>query len=188
MRKAVACVILGFMVIACGAAVSTVQPQRPTSQPAPGTDQPPPPADTPAPAGPATYQAGDVITVQQNGEDWANITVSDVKSVGPTGYGEFDRPKTAGNQFIQANVTYEALADGVNYNPFDWQVFVDGQAVDNTTFVLEGPKPDLSSGTLPKGRKASGYVVYEVPPSGEVRMSYGGTYGDAPVFEVVLRK
>ena len=187
MRSVLACVILGLMVAACGAAVSTVQPAaQPTSQPDSGTQPPPPPADTPAPAGPATYRAGDVITIQQNGEDWANVTISDVAT--KDGYGEFDRPQTKGNQFIQAKVTYEALADGVDYNPFDWQVFVDGQAVDNTSFVVDGPKPDLNSGTLPKGRTASGYVVYEVPPAGEVLMSYGGTFsGEAPVFEVVLR-
>ena len=45
-------------------------------------------------------------------------------------------------------------------------------------------------GTLPKGRKANGWVVYEVPTKGEVILSYGANMfgGDAPTFEVVARK
>jgi len=38
------------------------------------------------------------------------------------------------------------------------------------------------------GRIAEGWLVYEVPAEGEVLMSYGGNFGDAPVFEVVLRE
>jgi hypothetical protein len=53
---------------------------------------------------------------------------------------------------------------------------------------MYGPRPELSSGTLPACRKALGYVVYEVPAKGEVRMSYGNMFGDdAPVFEVIIR-
>ena len=47
----------------------------------------------------------------------------------------------------------------------------------------------LSSGTLPKGRKPSGWLVYEVPAKGQILLSYkGNMFSDAaPVFEVVLR-
>ena len=77
----------------------------------------------------------------------------------------------------------------MDYNPFDWQVFCAGVAVENFTIVLSGPKPELSSGTLPNGRSASGYVVYEVPAKGEVRMSYSSNmFSDSgPVFEVIIR-
>ncbi len=71
------------------------------------------------------------------------------------------------------------------------RVFADGMAVDGTTFTLHGPEPDLGSGSLPKGRKAAGWLVYEVPKSGEVLLSYGSTFNftDAPpLFEVLLRK
>lgn len=125
-----------------------------------------------------------------NGDPWAEITVSKVKVVrkydGP--YNLDDVP-AKGNVYIQAFVTYHALDNGVDYNPFDWQVFVAGEAADNTSYVSNGPKPELASGTLPKGRKASGWVVYEVAAKGEVRMSYGGGSfsNEAPVFEVVIR-
>lgn len=153
-----------------------------------------PPMDaTPAPAGPVTYQIGDTITVTNDGADWAKITVSDVGVASSyTGTGDYpytDKPQTAGDVFISANVTYLALTNGVDYNPFDWQVFCVGVAVENFTIVLSGPKPELHSGTLPNGRSASGYVVYEVPATGEVRMSYGAnTFSNSgPVFEVIIR-
>jgi hypothetical protein len=152
------------------------------------------PADTPEPTieEPSTtvYRAGDVINVTTNGDPWADITISRVKVVrkydGP--YNLDDVP-AKGNVYIQAFVTYVAKTNGVDYNPYDWQVFVAGEAADNTAFVSNGPKPELSSGTLPTGRKASGWVVYEVPAKGEVRMSYGASSfsNDAPVFEVIIR-
>jgi hypothetical protein len=143
---------------------------------------------TPTPAGPKTYQIGEQVVLNQSGKPWVTILISDVQVVASYKgtYGS-DTPKTAGDVFIQAKVTYAALADGVTYNEFDWQVFCAGTAVSGFAFVMYGPTPALSSGTLPSGRNASGYVVYEVPAAGEVRMSYGGTYGQAPVFEVIIR-
>jgi len=149
-----------------------------------------PPIDgTPAPAGPMTYQIGNPVTIEQNGKDWAEITISNVTSASSYKgtYGLDDNPQTTGDVFIAAKVTYVALTDGVTYNPFDWQVFCAGVAVNNFTIVLNGPTPQLHSGTLPNGRTASGFVVYEVPADGEVRMSYGGQFGGTPVFEVVIR-
>jgi hypothetical protein len=135
------------------------------------------------------FVAGDTVTVTKDGEPWAEIVVSNValKSRYGSGY-SISRPDK-GNIYIQARISYTASTNGVDYNPYDWQVFVAGVAVSNSAFVLDGPKPDLNSGTLPQGRKASGYVVYEVPVNGEVLLSYGANIfsNDAPVFEVVLR-
>jgi hypothetical protein len=148
---------------------------------------------TPAPTGPATYAIGDTITVTNNGAPWATIAITEVKvAASYTGTGAYaytDKPQTAGDVFISAKVTYAALTNGVDYNPFDWQVFCGGVAVQSFTMVLSGPKPALASGTLPNGRSASGYVVYEVPAKGEVRMSYGGNMfsNSGPVFEVIIR-
>lgn len=150
-----------------------------------------PPTTTPEPTTvTGEYRAGQTVTIESNGDPWAEITVSKVKVVrkydGP--YNLDDVP-AKGNVYIQAFVTYQALDNGVDYNPYDWQVFVAGEAVDNTSYVSNGPKPELSSGTLPNGRKASGWVVYEVAAKGEVRMSYGGGSfsNEAPVFEVIIR-
>jgi hypothetical protein len=141
---------------------------------------------------PTRYKAGDVITISENGTDVGTVTIDKV-SIDPSFEGGFsaDRPATPGNVFLSAHLIYKALENGFNYNPFDWQVFVDGLAVDRNAFVLNGPEPTLSSGSLPKGRKAAGWIVYEVPKNGEVLLSYGSTFnftGAPPPFEVVLRK
>ncbi len=147
----------------------------------------PEPTAEPTPEGPTLFQPGDVIEITQDAEQWATVTISKVREVKKYD-GEFgDDTPAKGNVYLEAVITYTAVADGVDYGPFDWQVFVDGQAVENFTFVSEGPTPELGSGTLPKGRKASGYVVYEVPTNGQVLLSYGGSFGDAPVFEVEVR-
>jgi len=114
------------------------------------------------------------------------VTVDQVKKAAK--FGSYSKP-AKGNVYLAVKYSYEALEDGASYNPFDWQVFVDDTAVSNFAFVVDGPKPELSSGTLPKGRKASGGVVYEVPKTGKVVLSYGANMfgGDAPTFEVVAR-
>ena len=146
---------------------------------------------TPEPANQSihTFKTGDVVTVTSNDEDWAEITITKVSQKTKYGSGYLvDKPKK-GNVYIQAYVTYKALVNGVDYNPYDWQVFVNDEAVDNTAFVTEGPTPELNYGTLPKGRVAKGWVVYEVPTKGKVVMSYQGNIfsDEGPVFEVVIR-
>ena len=140
-----------------------------------------------APDGPKTYKVGQAIDVTGDfiSSD-VRVTVDKVKQAKK--YGAYSKPDK-GNIYLAVKYTYEALEDGASYNPFDWQVFVDGVAVDNYTFVIDGPTPELHSGTLPKGRKASGWVVYEVPKTGEVILSYGANIfgGEAPTFEVVAR-
>lgn len=131
-----------------------------------------------------TYKVGDVIMIDSNDEPWAQITIT--RPSVHKSYSTYDKPQTKGYVFIQALVTYKALANGVTYNPFDWEVFAGDEAV-QMGFAVDGPNPELSSGTLSKGRTAKGWVIYEVPPKGKVVMSYGGGYGGAPVFEVVIR-
>jgi hypothetical protein len=148
------------------------------------------PTATPTPVPPKTFKVGDAIPLKKDGQDWARITISDVAVAASYKGGDYieEKPQTAGNVFIAASVTYEALTDGVTYNPYDWQAFCAGTAISGFTLAMYGPTPLLSSGTLPNGRKATGFVVYEVPPKGEVRLSYSGTaFGGAPVFEVIIR-
>jgi hypothetical protein len=147
------------------------------------------PTSTVAPTGPVTYKIGQTATSDRDGQK-VNITVSDVAVAatytGTDGY--VDKPQVAGNVFISAKITYEALTDGVTYSTADWAVFNDGVAVTGYTIVLGGPKPLLGSGSLTTGRKAIGYVIYEVPPKGEVRLSYKAVIFDTtPTFEFVIR-
>jgi hypothetical protein len=113
------------------------------------------------------------------------VTVSQIKQA--KSFGPYSKP-ASGNVYLAVKYDYEALEDGATYSPVDWQVFVDGTAVNNLTFVTDPPKPQLSSGTLPQGRKASGWVVYEVPTKGAVVLSYGSLFGgNSPTFEVTAR-
>jgi hypothetical protein len=164
---------------------------RPTAQPTP-TLRPVAPTETPAPAEPTpgTFVPGDTVTVTSNDEPLLDILVDKV-SVHSKYDGQYsdDTPEVKGNVFIQARVTYTALQNGASYNPFDWNVFVDDRAVDSYAFLINGPEPQLSSGDLPKGRTAQGWLVYEVPATGKVVLSFRANMftNDAPVFEVVLR-
>lgn len=192
-----ALVALAFGLSACSGTDATVRATAsPTPEPAASTAErtPDPTAEPTAEptSGTSTYAVGDVITISQNGEPWADFTVLEVQEkaefVDPDGYFN-DKPQTDGYVFIAANVRYEAQTDGVNYGSYDFQVFVDGRAVEGFAFALNGPEPTLSSGTLPSGRVAEGWLLYEVPPTGEVLLSYSGNIflDEAPIFEVVLR-
>lgn len=159
----------------------------PVASSAPASDVPAP-TDTPS-DGPKTFGLGDVVTVTHDDSKWATIALSKASTHSSYGSGYLvDRPDK-GNVYLQVWIAYAALTDGVDYNTYDWSVFVDGNAVDDFTFVYSGPKPTLSSGSLPKGRKASGWMIIEVPAKGEVRFSYSNNiFSDTgPVFEVVVR-
>lgn len=186
-------IALLLLLAACAGTDTTIRATA--SPPSEGSASTPiPTAEPPTgpPSGTSTYAVGDVITISQNGDPWANFTVLEVQEkaefVDPDGYYN-DKPQTDGYVYIAANVRYEALTDGVNYGSYDFQVFVDGRAVEGFAFALNGPEPTLSSGTLPNGRVAEGWLLYEVPPAGEVLLSYSGNIflNEAPIFEVVLR-
>lgn len=131
-----------------------------------------------------TVSPGEAVVV----DDAVRITVDQVEEAAK--YGDFSEP-AEGNVYIQAFVTYEALEDGVSYNQFDWQVFVDDTAVENFAMVVDGPEPTLGSGNLTEGRKAEGWLIYEVPIEGEVILSYKSPFDPTdskPAFEVQLRQ
>ena len=208
-RLLAAAVVLAVLLSACnssGAAVQSVpvlgptptQVATPTIAPTvPPTAAPTPtpePVSTPEPTvasdEPTLFAAGDVVTVTQNDEPYLDIVVSRVSQKTKYGSGYFVDKPGKGNVYIQALITYTALADGATYNPFDWQVFCNDEAVDSYTYVSDGPEPDLNSGTLPKGRKAKGWVVYEIPAKGRCVLSYGANsfIDEGAVFEVLIRK
>jgi hypothetical protein len=148
------------------------------------------PTEAPTEPTTGTYLPGQTVTVTSDGDPYLEILVDKVGAVAKyDGQYSDDTPEIKGDVFIHARVTYKSLQNGASYNSFDWSVFVDDRAVDDFTFVSYGPEPRLGSGELPEGRTAQGWVVYEVPKTGRVVMSYGsGMFtNDAPVFEFVLR-
>ena len=186
---------VAFALVLMGCATGGVldEPTGVDAGPSDGRDpQPKEPSLAPSFPTPATFDVGDVITITEDGEPWATFSVLEVRQdaefADPDGFYN-DSPSIEGYVYLSARVRYEALVDGVTYNPFDFQVFVDMTAVDSYAIALNGPEPQLSSGELPSGRAAEGWLLYEVPPVGEVLLSYsGGIFSNqAPVFEVVIR-
>lgn len=181
-----AIVVVGFLVVIVVAAVL----RSPT--PATQTTQGPPTAQSPGAAQPReggtlAVGLGEPVRITEGGEESLLITVE--RAAHHASFpGEFGADEPAsGNVFYTFFVKYEGLGAGGNYNPFDWQVFAGNQAARNA-FVLNGPEPALSSGSLPNGRTVSGWLVYEGPADpGNVTLSYeGNVFNDEPVFEVTV--
>jgi len=167
---------------------SPTSTEEPTPEPTP-TERPTPTA-TPEPET-QVAAVGETVAITCGGTDCLRITATEPSFAelypDPDGF-LADEPQIAGNVFMQVFVEYEAVSSAANYNPFDWAVFADGRAVDTYAFALHGPKPDLSSGQLPAGRSASGWLVYEVPAAGEIILAYAPNFQGPPVFEVTLRE
>jgi hypothetical protein len=146
-----------------------------TSQPASDTPTPSATIESFAPTQtpPQTYKPGEAAVIQVAGADYAKITIAKPSFVAAyKGQLSTDRPKT-GDLFVQAWVTYEALAtDGIDYNSLDWSTYADGANVTDPVFVFNAPKPHLKAGHLPTGRTVSFWIVSEVPAKGEVLLSY----------------
>lgn len=197
--------LVAILATACGAtgSVATNGPDattRPTSTPTTEpTDEPttdpvavtPDPTAEPVATDPATSasKVGEVNHITADGEDYLDITVT--KPSFHTSYGSGylkDTPQVKGNEFLQVYVSYVAKQAGASYNEFDWDVFVDDTAVDGFAYASGGPTPELGSGDLPKGRSAKGWLLFEVPKTGRVVLSYKGNFtNNEPVFEIVLR-
>ena len=190
-RRALFSLMAAVALAGCaGQTVGTAGPATPSGSPGHATSQAgvsATPGGASATTGPKTHQVGETVTVTDNGADWARITVSDVSSAASYPGGLPDKPRTAGNVFIAARVTYEALSLGVDYNRYDWKALCGGIAVDYYS-ALHGPSPSLGSGHLPEGEKATGFIVFEVAAQGEVRLSYTAlSLSRTPMFEVVVR-
>ena len=197
-RTIVALTVVVALLTACGGSgpAATVTP---TDTPSASDGSDGGPSDQPAGSAaaestpetaPKRFAVGDVIVVSKDDEDWAEITVTEASTV-PQYEGDpiNDTPKD-GNVYLQAFVHYKALTDGVSYNPLDWDLFVNNVAMNDFTFVLNGPEPPLGSGDLPKGREAEGWMIHEIPAEGEAVLSWKGVtfFDDPPVFEVVVRE
>jgi hypothetical protein len=154
---------------------------------------PPGPIQTLAPyamssSAPQSFPSGTVVLVAESGTPRLEIAVFGV-SFSPS-YGSGDAaqfPKTAGDIFTSVRVTYDAIWDGATYNRYDWRLRVDGTPSGDPVLPLHGPTPMLDAGTLIAGRVVSGYIVYEVPPTGRISMVYYCYHDLSQSFEVVLR-
>jgi hypothetical protein len=159
----VAIVVIGLVVglVSIGALASAVVP-KPTPTAAPAVGQP--------------------MSVNRDGKVFT-ITVDSVKeSDYPTG--STPRP---GYKLLSVMVTYKAAhsSEDASYSEWDWSAKAAGHKINTYSQALE---PSLGVGSLYADGTASGYVTFEVPTSGEVRVGYWFLSFDTdPTFELVVR-
>lgn len=72
--------------------------------------------------------------------------------------------------YVGFPITYECTSGSCDYNPFDWTIrSEDGEEFDPS--FVDTFDPTLDSGTLREGRKAKGYITYDLP-AGEYFIEY----------------
>lgn len=127
------------------------------------TEAPPPPPP------PATLNmpVGQTITVD-TGEGTLDVQAVEVKSTSEAA--EFMDPPTNGRN-VGVLVQYLCKTGSCNYNPYDFVLRgPDGTEYDQA-FAPDIFGQELSSGTIPAGVPAKGWVVYDAPP-GTLSLEY----------------
>jgi hypothetical protein len=91
-----------------------------------------------------------------------------------------------GRLYYAFHVSYESVEGSPSFNQFDWQAFAGAEILDTTFVVGDGPGDSLGSGSLPQGRTASGWLLFDGPdePGIDVTLSYKAGMLDEPIFEV----
>ena len=188
--------LLVFSIAACGVKAEG-QPNatslaRPTVNPSSlNSDETLEPATTDAgPGSPSEAKIGQSIRITCDGQDCMDVVV--LKATTATRYKDAhysdldDKPKHKGDVFLAVQVRYTAIGAGADYNALDWGLYVNDEQVQDQAFVSNGPEPALIANDLPKGKKVTGWIVWEVPSKGRIVLSYEpGRNGS--IFEVVLR-
>jgi hypothetical protein len=132
---------------------------------------------TPAPT-PTTPTLGTPMSINRDGKVFT-VTVNSVR--------ESDGSTRAGYELLSVMVTYKAAhtSEDASYNEWDWSAKAASHKINTYASGLE---PALGSGDLYADGSASGYVTFEVPTSGEVRVCYWFLSFDSdPTFEVIVR-
>lgn len=96
------------------------------------------------------------------------------------GSGEYSDPPKNGN-YLLIDVSYLCTTGTFEYNPFDWKIRdKDGRTFDSSGAFSSGYDDGaLNSGTIAKGAKARGLLVFDAP-KGALTLEYGDGYNEAP--------
>lgn len=187
MRGLLALGLIAIAVAACSSAGASTP--RPTVDPSLlyGAGQSDAPSSAPD-AAPTQQKLGDVIDIQCSDVDCVNVSVDKAtfsKLYKDPGNPHGNDVPAKGDLYLAYHVTYKATGPNASYGPADWAVYVADNVMDGLTSVVNGPKPELSVGSLPQGKTASGWIVQEIPATGKVVVAY---QPDGPeIFEVVVR-
>jgi hypothetical protein len=134
---------------------------------------------------------GENVGITRDGVSWAALTVSEVVVAGsfpnPEAPGG-DAPDRSGSVFVAAHVTVAALADTVSFELEGFRATVETGDEVTLAFSHLGPKPDLMPGTLEgRGDSASGWLLFEAPEAGRVRLFYDDGMATSSPLRIVLR-
>ena len=83
-----------------------------------------------------------------------------------------DVPARSGDVFLAVAITYRAAGTGASIRLGDWKVTAEGLSACALARVRHGPRPTLQPGALAPGTTATGWVIWEVPGSGRLTLSY----------------
>jgi zinc ribbon protein len=163
-------------------------PQPMTFVPAPTEESVILPTEAPAPAAGDVVRVGETVSIECDDEPCYEVTLVKTDTAASYGSGySIDKPKK-GNEYLAAYITYKALKGGAEYCAFDWQLYHNDTLIEDTAYVSEGPTPELGCDELAAGRSAKGWIVWEVPKTGRLVLSYTPNYGEDPIFDIVLRR
>jgi hypothetical protein len=157
---------------ACSGVTASIDPAAapvapPTTQgaSAPATtaaSTPDAPAAAPESDGPIKMVIGKPITITQYDQQIGTIAVTSIKQVKPSN--QFIAEAKHGAYWV-VNVTYQATAKGMAPLSWDWKVKDgQGQEFDETCCIVD--EPNLPSGELHVGEKATGTISFDAPKSG----------------------
>lgn len=133
---------------------------------------------------------GDTVTITRDSQPWAEMTVTEVRvdrSYPDPGAAVGGDTPRMGHDFVAANVTLTAIADGVSFELGHFRALVDTGTTIEQAFSHLGPKPDLLPASLALGQSASGWLIYEAPEVGRVRLSYDNGSATTAPREFLLR-
>jgi hypothetical protein len=152
----------------------------PGGSPAASTYTPPP-----IPAGPPVALVGDSMTVTQDGQDAATVTVLRVETSTQPADAYSDGP--AKGYFVDILVRYRAknaFTEGFDASPLDWYAKIGSRHFDEgDANAYEGPHSmngELDSPTLNAGESTTGWLLFDLPsPHGKI--AYAPNYDGGPL-------
>lgn len=128
-----------------------------------------------------TFNTGETIEF-----DGKKVTVSASERNWNSG-NQFITPNS-GNEFVKVQVTIENNSDSeASYNTFDWKIQDSNGVIKDVAGVAFSVDGALSSGTLAKGGKVSGFLVFEVPSGDEnLTLQYSPTFWTDKKLEIKI--
>lgn len=114
-----------------------------------------------------------------------SYTVTDVEH---SNGGEWDTPEE-GNEYVIVTVEIENNSEEtIDYNEYDWKMLNSQGQLDDVTFITLDTENELSSGSLTKGGKKVGKLVFEEPKDESLTLQYfyNELFDDEPTLQFVL--